>query len=140
MDHLTGDAPRLAQLRDELWRALSSKVDGIGRHTPDGASLPKTLLVSCPGVLGAYLRARAPELTASTGSACHAGQHTPNATLFAMGVAPDVALGAMRLSSCRGSTRGEIEAAAELLAGAHRSLVATQPPPANPSTRKGTPR
>ena len=139
-DHVGTDAARIAQLRDELWTALSARVDGIGRHTPDGASLANTLLVSFPGVLGADVLARVPQLAASTGSACHAGEHTPNATLLAMGVAPDVALGAIRLSLGRGTTRGEIEEAAELLAGAHDALVATAPPPTRSSTSKGTPR
>ena len=91
-------------------------------------------------MLGAELVARVPQLAVSTGSACHAGEHTPNATLLAMGVAPDVALGALRLSLGRDSTRADVEAAAELLAGAHRSLVAATPPPTRSSTRKGAPR
>ncbi len=139
MDQLTTDAPRIAQLRDELWTALSATVPGIRHYTPDRASLSNTLLVSFPGVLGADVLARAPRLAASTGSACHAGEHTPNATLLAMGVAPDVALGALRLSLGRDSTRAEIEAAAELLAGAHGALVTTTPSPTSPGTHKGTP-
>jgi len=140
MGHLTSDAARIAQLRDELWTALSARVDGIGRHTPDDACLPNTLLVSFPGVLGADVLARVPQLAASTGSACHAGEHTPNATLLAMGVAPEVALGAVRLSLGRGTTRVDVEGAVELLAGAHGALVATMPSPTSPSTSKGMPR
>ena len=140
MDHLESDAARIAQLRDELSSALSARVDGTLRHTPDGACLPNTLLVSFPGVLGADVLAQVPELAASTGSACHAGEHTPNATLLAMGVSPEIALGAVRLSLGRGTTRAEIEAAVELLAGAHGALVATAPSPTSPSTSKGTPR
>ena len=152
MDRLEGDAARMAQLRDELWAALSARVDGIRRHTPDDACLPNTLLVSFPGVVGADLLARVPQLAASTGSACHAGEHTPNATLLAMGISPEVALGALRLSLGRGTTRAEIEAVGELLASAHHALVATTPSPTRPSfgsspspstrpsTSRGTPR
>ena len=140
MEHLTTDAARIAQLRDELWTALSARVDGIRRHTPDDASLANTLLVTFPGVLGADVLARVPQLAASTGSACHTGEHTPNATLLAMGNSPEVASGAVRLSLGRGTTRAEIEAAAELLTGAHGALVATAPSPTSPSTSKGTPR
>ena len=143
IDHLESDAARIAQLRDELWTALSARVDGTLRHTPADACLPNTLLVSFLGVLGADVLARVPQLAASTGSACHAGEHTPNATLLAMGVAPEVALGAVRLSLGRGTTRAEIEAAVELLARAHGALVATTPSPTSsitsPSTSKGTP-
>ncbi len=139
IDHLEADASGIAQLRDELWTALSARVDGIGRHTPDDACLPNTLLVSFPGVLGADVLARVPQIAASTGSACHAGEHTPNATLLAMGVAPEVALGAVRLSVGRGTTRADVEAAVELLARAHAALVATAPSPTSTSTSKGTP-
>ena len=139
-DQLTTDAPRIARLRDELWAVLAAKVPSIRRHTPDGACLPNTLLVSFPGVLGADVLAKTPGIAASTGSACHAGEHTPNATLLAMGVAPDVALGAIRLSLGRGTTRAEIEAAAGLLVSAHGVLVATAPPLTSPPTSKGTPR
>jgi len=140
MDHLETDAARIAQLRDELWSALSARVGGTLRHTPDDACLPNTLLVSFPGVLGADVLARVPQLAASTGSACHAGEHTPNATLLAMGVAPEVALGAVRLSLGRGTTRVDVEGAVELLAGAHGALVATMPSLTSPSTSKGMPR
>ncbi len=140
LDHLEADAAGIAQLRDELWTALSARVDGTLRHTPDDACLPNTLLVSFPGVLGADVLARVPQIAASTGSACHAGEHTPNATLLAMGVASDVALGAVRLSLGRGTTRADVEAAVELLAGAHGALVAAQPSPTRSGTSKGTPR
>ena len=144
IDHLETDAARIAQLRDELWTALSARVDGTLRHTPDDACLPNTLLVSFPGILGADVLARVPQLAASTGSACHAGEQTPNATLLAMGNSPDVALGALRLSLGRGTTRADVERAAELLAGAHEALVATMASPSSPitspSTSKGTPR
>ncbi|MHB1850295.1 MAG: cysteine desulfurase family protein [Acidimicrobiales bacterium] len=138
--HLTDDAARIAQLRDELWAVLAAKVPGIRRHTPDGACLPNTLLVSFPGVLGADVLAKTPGIAASTGSACHAGEHTPNATLRARGVAPNVALGAIRLSLGRGTTRAEIEAAVGLLVSAHGVLVATAPPVTSPPTSKGRPR
>ncbi len=140
IDRLDADVARIAQLRDELWRALSARVDGTRRHTPDDACLPNTLLVSFPGVLGADVLARVPQIAASTGSACHAGEHAPNATLLAMGVDPEVALGAVRLSLGRGTTRAEIEAAVELLAGAHGALVAAPPSPTRSGTSKGTPR
>jgi len=140
MDHLASDAARIAQLRNDLWAALSARVDGTRRHTPDDACLPNTLLITFPGILGADVLTQVPQLAASTGSACHAGQYTPNATLLAMGVGPEVALGAVRLSLGRGTTRAEIEAAVELLAGAHDALVATTPSLTTPSTSKGTPR
>ena len=48
--------------------------------------------------------------------------------------------GAVRLTLGRDTTRAEIEAAVELLAGARGALVATMPSPTSPSTGRGTPR
>jgi len=121
------DSSRMATLRDELWAALSAKVPGVIRHTPADASLTNTLMVSFPGVLGADVLNRVPQLAASTGSACHAGVHEPNATLLAMGIPSHVALGAVRLSLGRASTREEVVAAAELLEGAYQSLISSNP-------------
>ena len=139
-EHLTTDARRIAGLRDGLWAALSARVPGIACHTPAGACLPNTLLVSFPGVLGADLLTRIPRLAASTGSACHAGRHTPNATLLAMGIEPQVALGAVRLSLGRQTSRADIDAAADLLVGALKTPVAATPSPTTLRTSKGTPR
>ena len=64
---------------------------------PRWDTLPNTLMVSSPDVLGGAVLAATPGLAASTGSACQAGQDTPAATLLAMGFTPEVALGAVRL-------------------------------------------
>lgn len=118
------ESVRIAQLRDELWTGLAARVHGIRRHTPPEACLANTLLVSFPGVRGAELLARVPEIAASTGSACHAGEDHPNATLVAMGVPTEIALGAVRLSLGRGTTHAEIAAATDLLASTHAALLA----------------
>jgi len=56
-----------------------------------------------------------PEIAASTGSACHAGSTEPSAVLLAMGLARERALGALRLSLGRGSTKEEIDEASRLI-------------------------
>ena len=111
-------------LREELWGALSAAIPGVLRHTPWDHCLPNTLLVSFPGVFGADLLARIPGLAASTGSACHAGEHAPNATLLAMGLSEQVALGAVRLSLGRGNSASEVAEVVELLAHARQDLLA----------------
>ena len=122
--HLAADRARICGLRDALWAALSGEIDGLVCHTPLDASLPNTLYVSFPGVLGADVLAHAPGIAASTGSACHVGEHRPSPTLLAMGVAPESALGAVRLSLGRDTTTADIAAAARTLAAAHRHAVA----------------
>jgi len=112
---------RIARLRDDLWAALSAAVPGLTRHTANNV-LPNTLNVSFPHVSGRDLLALAEGVAASTGSACHAGEEQPSAVLLAMGVTPDQARGAVRLSLGRGTSAADIERASSALGSAHRRL------------------
>ncbi|MFI6316383.1 aminotransferase class V-fold PLP-dependent enzyme [Nonomuraea sp. NPDC050556] len=107
----------LVRLRDllqhELERLLPGRVH-LNGHPTD--RLPGTLNVSIDGIRGRDLLAAVPEIAASTGSACHEGADTPSAVLSAMGVPPERALGALRLTLGRSTTEHEIRRAAKLLA------------------------
>jgi cysteine desulfurase len=120
---LATETERLAGLRNNLWQLLNAAVPGLIRHTPE-VSLPNTLTVSFPDVIGREVLAHAPGLAASTGSACHSGQDTPSAILLAMGVTPATALGAVRLSLGRATTATDISTAATILATAHNLVTA----------------
>jgi cysteine desulfurase len=71
-------------------------------------------------VLGA-----APEVAASTGSACHEGAESPSAVLLAMGLETSTALGAVRLSLGRGTTRQQVQEAARALVRAWKEISLT---------------
>ena len=118
------ESARLRRLRDQLWQGLSERIPGLVRHTPTADSLPNTLMVSFPVALGREVLARAPGVAASTGSACHAGRDAPGSTLLAMGVSPEVALGAVRLSLGHANTPADINAAVVILTSAHRRATA----------------
>ncbi|MBZ0271873.1 cysteine desulfurase [bacterium] len=116
------EAARVRVLRDRLWTQLCEGVPGIVLNGPSDARLPNTLSVRFPGVRASQVLARAPEIAASTGSACHEGGETASAVITAMGVAADEALGTVRLSLGRGTTAGDIERAASVLGTAWRRL------------------
>ena len=100
------------RLRDEFWKHLHARFgDGIVLNGHPLHRLPNTLNVSFIGRVGADLLAQLPNVAASTGSACHAGEITLSPVLKAMGVAPEIGTGAIRFSLGRGTTREEIEAA-----------------------------
>lgn len=120
---LAAETARLACLRHTLWQLLSAAIPGMVRHTPE-VSLPNTLTVSFPDVIGREVLARAPGLAASTGSACHSGQETPSATLLAMGITPTTAVGAVRLSLGRATTATDVSVAAAILVAAHALATA----------------
>ena len=77
--------------------------------------LPNTLNISIRGIVGEELLSRIPEITASTGSACHAGSTDPSSVLLEMGLDRELALGALRLTLGRWSTQKEIDVAGELV-------------------------
>jgi cysteine desulfurase len=71
--------------------------------------LPNTLNVSFVGRVGSDILHGLDGVAASTGSACHSGRMELSPVLQAMGVAPEIGLGAIRFSLGRGTTREEID-------------------------------
>src|SRR5207237_1004032 len=101
-ERLPEESVRLAALRDRLWRALEADGWLLNGHPTE--RLPNTLNASLDGADGERLLALAPEVAASTGSACHTGRTEPSAVLTAMGLSTSRALGAVRLSLGRSTT------------------------------------
>ncbi len=106
---LAEESRRQRELRDELWRLLQTVIPGLKRIGGQGPRLPNTLNICFPDVQGSAILAAAPEIAASTGSACHAGNEQASGVLLAMGISASVALGAVRLSLGRGTRHSEIE-------------------------------
>lgn len=123
-ENLAREAARLALLRDDLHRGLATAIPGLVLNGHEKERLPNTLNLSFPGTDGWRLLAAAPDLAASTGSACHAGQHAVSGVLGAMGCAPERARGAVRLSLGRFTGKVEIAQASASLAAAWRALAA----------------
>jgi cysteine desulfurase len=113
----------IAALTAELLARLRSEVPRLALVGHPTARLPNTLNALFPGVSGRRLLENCPRVQASTGSACHADSETPSAILSALGISDDRALGAVRLSLGRATTKEDVETAAASLAAAWR-LVA----------------
>jgi cysteine desulfurase len=120
----TGAAERARQiaLREELWARLHAGIPGIVRSGAGVATLPNTLHVRIPGAAGSAVLAAAPDVAASTGSACHADDHAASGVLGAMGVPASEAAGALRLSLGRMTTHADVERAANALVTAAAAL------------------
>lgn len=121
-EQLSAQALRLADLADRLFAGLEQRVGLLPRSGHPIQRLPNTLHLCVPGVDGEAVLALAPEVAASTGSACHAGHTQPSTVLLAMGIAPELAIGALRLSLGRWSTAEEIDRAVGALANAILTL------------------
>ncbi|WP_435278655.1 cysteine desulfurase family protein [Rhodococcus yananensis] len=118
---LESEPVRQERLRERLWSLLVREIPEIVRITPSESTLPNTLMVAVPGMLGADVLAAAHTVAASTGSACHTGVHSPSAALVATGLDETTALGALRLSLGRSTTETDIDTAASALITAARS-------------------
>ena len=112
---------RMLTLREMLSERLASAVPGLAINGHRELRLPNTLNVRFPGVSGTAILAAAPDVAASTGSACHDGRETASAVLVAMGVTPDAAVGSVRLTLGRSTTADDIERAADALIAAWRA-------------------
>lgn len=123
MKNLMAESRRQRVLRDELWALLRVGVPGLKLAGGQGPRLPNTLSVYFPEFYGSPILAAAPQIAASTGSACHAGDQRPPEVLLAMGISASVALGAVRLSLGRGTTGPEIVAVAAALQRAYEGLT-----------------
>jgi cysteine desulfurase len=116
-------AAGMQRLRDLMWDRLASGVPGLALNGHRELRLPNTLNVRFPRVSGGAVLDGAPEVAASTGSACHEGHESASAVILAIGVSPEDALGSVRLTLGRGTTEDEIVRAAVALVRAWRRLV-----------------
>lgn len=112
---LAEESERVRQLRDRLWDNLVAKIPGLllNGHVDD--RLPNTLNVRFPTTLGSAVLTGAPEIAASTGSACHENGEAPSAVLTAMGLDNKAALGSVRLSLGRSTTEADVDRASAAL-------------------------
>lgn len=102
---------KVQALRDRFWSALQDRFGNrIALNGHPDYRLPNTLNVSFVGQDGGALLARLDGVAASTGSACHEGSVELSPVLEAMGVVPEVGMGAIRFSLGRDTTAAEIDA------------------------------
>ncbi len=107
---------RIRALRDHFWDELRIRLGNrVALNGHPTHRLPNTLNVSFVGRIGAEILAQVEGLAASTGSACHSGRVELSAVLKAMGISPEVGMGAVRFSLGRGTTREDIDAVIDRL-------------------------
>jgi cysteine desulfurase len=117
---------RTRKLRDRLWGMLKETIPGIVLNGHPDLRLPNTLNVRFPGVSGNALLAHCPEIAASTGSACHEDDESASAVIKAMGLTETEALGAVRLTLGRGTSKDDVTLAAHALLGAFEAIKANK--------------
>ena len=108
--------PRVAALRDRLRDGLLDAVDGAYRTVPAAGGvevLPGHLHLCIPGVEREELLVALGEqdVCVSGGSSCASGALQPSHVLSAMGVAPELAAGALRFTLGYGTTEADVDRA-----------------------------
>ena len=107
---------RVAALRDRFRTALRERFgDAVVLNGHQEHLLPNTLNVCFVRRIGADILSGLDGVAASTGSACHAGRVELSPVLEAMGVPPEVGMGALRFSLGRWTTAAEIDEVLERL-------------------------
>jgi len=122
--HLDEAAGISSALRDRFWRTVLSHIPRAVLHGFDVDRLPNTASIAFPGVSGAEMLARVPEVCASLGAACHSTGEHQSGTLSSMGVSQELMKGTIRFSFGRASTIDDTDRAAMLMVGAWEALVA----------------
>jgi len=110
----------LRALHRELEERLRRGVPGLRVHGAHTRRAPGITMVTASGVPRGWL-VRCRDLAASGGSACSSGSADGSRALQAMGIAPELAANAIRLSFGRESTMDEVVAAAGSVVAASRA-------------------
>ena len=125
---MSTELPRLTSLRERLFTAISSQIDGVRLNGPalDQSStatrLPGNLNLSFDGVDGEALMLSMKRLAVSSGSACTSASPEPSHVLRALGLSDDLTRASLRFGLGRFNTAKDVERAAELVAASVRDL------------------
>jgi cysteine desulfurase len=114
---------RMTLLRDRLLNALRSGIpEPIVVFGEQASRLPNTLYLSFPQVVGLDMLRMIPELQASSGTAAYSDTASISPTLEAMGIAPDIARGSVRLGLGWYTSEDDVDRCASLLIHAWETL------------------
>ncbi|MHB2206932.1 cysteine desulfurase family protein [Methylobacterium sp. CM6257] len=99
-ESLDQESPRLSALRDQIAAGVQALAPDAVVFAAGAPRLPNTLSFSVPGLdaPSALIALDLAGVAVSSGSACSSGKVARSATLAAMGVGPDLAGGALRVS------------------------------------------
>ena len=131
VENLPTEMARLAALRDELLRRLTTRLPGIRLTGPalsaqtDATTplrLPSNLNLCFPGLDGQALMLAMPSVAVSSGAACCSTDPEPSHVLSALGLTDDEARSSLRFGLGRFTTQEQIAEAAERLTKAAQQL------------------
>jgi cysteine desulfurase len=122
IEELPAEMPRLAGMRDRLFRELAGRLDGVSLNGPvlDRLDwrLPGNLNVSFAYVDGEALMMSMKDVAVSSGSACTSAEPEPSHVLRALGLSDDLTRASLRFGLGRFNTDEEVDFAVEAVTDA----------------------
>ncbi len=111
------EADRLTALRNRFQAGLKDSIDRVHINAGNAPRIGNTVNVCIEGVEGEslLLMLDSKAVAASSGSACTSGSLDPSHVLMAMGVAPELAHGSLRISLGRATAHEDIDYLLEVL-------------------------
>ena len=118
------EAPRLRRLRDDLESRITRVCGGARIFGAGAERLPNTCCVSMPGVASEtqIMALDLAGVAVGAGSACSSGKVEPSHVLAAMGVAPEQASTAIRVSLGRDTTEDDVSTFLAAWTGLYKRL------------------
>ena len=116
---------QMRSTRERLYENLSGALPQIKRNGHPSSLLPNTLSVSFPGIEANLLINEITDkgVAASAGAACHADQVDVSAVLQAIELDQHHAMGTLRFSTGKKTTKTEIDQASEIIVQAARAIT-----------------
>jgi len=110
------DNRKIQSLRDRFWEKLQKTFgDKVVFNGHPIYRLPNTLNISFVGKVGGEILSQLNGVAASTGAACHSGSVDLSPVLKAIGISPEVGMGAIRFSLGRTTTVEELNKVIKLM-------------------------
>jgi cysteine desulfurase len=121
--NLEANRSHMQQMRDRLYEGIKKECRHVRLNGHPEKRLPNTLSLSFRDLeANRILDQIAPRVAASAGAACHSDTIEVSGVLKAMGVPLDWAKGTLRLTTGRGTTERDIDAAAAVICEAVNKL------------------
>lgn len=114
-NHLDHHESKLKSLRDQLHQGLVSNLKNIKLNGHPDKRLPNTLSISFQNIEANTLLSEMTGIAASAGAACHTDNVKVSSVLEAMKVPIDFAMGTIRFSVGRFTSKAEIEKSIEII-------------------------
>lgn len=114
-NNLAANMEHMKKMRDQLEQGLKAAIKNLYVNGHPEKRLPNTLSISFANLEANTIVSEMQEIAASAGAACHADEITVSPVLSAMGVPLDRAMGTVRFSTGKYTTKEEIDTAIQAI-------------------------